>query len=232
MIKGRILKDGYFHWYNGRQRATDKEVKNHLKANINLKSDAGTGDYISPQDRKTIGRIEGGIKRAATAKRDNGEYVPAKIERALKRMGVDLPVMLEKLSAATGEKITSLRQMRKEVPDAATALNDLLIGAGMPNFFTPEAAINVVKDFEGKRIILNGVEVSKNVAKAAISKTKSEIARKFNIVNQSMKVTFKGNDSIIINLPDLSQMEPDDDGEYSLSDFADMFGDDYELYGS
>lgn len=217
-IKIRVNKAGQTNFYNGRNKATDKEVKQYLRDNINnLPPD------LDNKTRKIAGQIKGGLQRAKEAKnaRVNGKFVEGDYARAAQRLGIDISEMIK--DAGVG----SLKELFRKNEGLEEAFTDIMAGVGLPMWFNAKASDNVIKDFTGSTILVNGNEVTKAQARGLLSKTITEINREFAPVDMSLKMEFKGKGLLIIDLPELEYYEGSSENE-----FAEFYGERFKIYTS
>ena len=217
-INIRTNKAGEAVFYTGRHRATDKEKKAFLKEHAQQPP-----PNLNKADRQTLGRIKGGLARAAESKnaRIDGKFIEGGYSRAAKRLGIDIQEIIKDAGAKNLKDFFSKNEGFKD------AFDDIMNGVGLPMWFDGKTSDNAIKDFTGNKIIVNGKEVSKAQARALLSKTITDINLEFAPVSVALKLEFKGKDALIINLPELEYYEGADENE-----FAETYSENFKIYTS
>lgn len=226
-ITERLLKDGNVHYYVGGKKISDKEKRSFFKSQIN--SSGFEKDRLSKSDQLLFSRIKGGVNAAKKAIRlDNGQIVKGDIGRAAKKLGIDLDAGLK----ATGFK--TLKELEQNKTEFFKALDDYLKGGFTANWYSPENAKNIISDYRGVDILLNGEKVSKSQMKNRLSEFNQELLHVLgsDAYQSAVKITFKGTHTMEINLPEIEDL---DDG-ITVQDFMEAYGDDnsgmYKIFGS
>jgi len=226
-IKSRLLKDGNIHYYKSGKRLNESEKKQFFKSQIN--ASGFEPERLSKEDRQLFGRIKGGVAAANKAIRlDNGQIVRGDIGRAAMKLGIDLYEGLK----ATGFK--TLKELEENKPDFFAALDEYLRKGSATNWYNPQNAKDLISDYRGKDVMLNGVKVSKAQAKNAISKFNQELLHALGsgAYQSAIKFTFSGTDQLKFELPDIDDLQ---DG-ITIQEFNDEYGDNttgiYKVFGS
>jgi len=218
-ITTRKLKSGEERIYVGGKSATKEQKKEYFKSN--LQADFS---QLSKEDRRLAGAIKGGLKRAQQSERVGGQFIGGSYQRAGKRLGIDLDV----LAKAKGAK--SIADLFAKEPELKEAFTDLTSGVGLPMWYNPSKALDVINDYTGKQIYINGNPVSKSQAKAILNKTDKELFRKFEFVDSSVKLTFDGKDRLNMTLPTSEDIDEYTDEEGDL--FIEAWSGSYIIYQS
>lgn len=217
--KARVLKDGKVHLYTGRKKATEKEIKAYLRANL----DTIEKGALSKDLARKYGQIKGGVKRFESAKesRIKGRYVDTGYLRAAKRMGIDLDAMVK----ASGEK--SLNDLFEKNKGLEESFKKLMSGVGLAMWHAPEKVIDIITDYKGREIIINGETYNKTKAKAIVRQVEQEVFREYEPVSQAIKVSFKGTDQMLLDLPEYAHYEGT-----SVEEFIEVYSNFYQIYVS
>lgn len=156
-------------FYNGRKRATDKEVKNEIKANYK-KLDP---DQLSAKDRQYLGRVIGGHKRQAEKPvRIDGKFVAkAFFDQP------DNPIKWNELAQARGYK--SPNELWENDPKLYKVAKDAYYSEkGLEFQYTSDTILNYIDSFGGK-IFINGIAMTKIKAIVFVDNIDKAIKRKF-----------------------------------------------------
>jgi len=225
-LRQRTLKSGEVRLYSGRKIATKEDKKQFYKANPDFDTKG-----LSKEDRQYFGRLKGGIKRVEKAgTRIDGKFIEGKYDRAaqkLKNLGFDLDGLLK----AKGYK--SLDQLFKEMPDVKTSLEAIMSGVGLHNWYSPDNAVDIIKDYLGNDIIVNGQKVSANKAVHMLINTEAALKEVYDHFRSAVRLSFEGTDRLIMNLPEVEELDSEDD---DVGEFNSQYGNEqtgmYQLYKS
>ena len=220
MVKSRQLKNGQIRFYDGNKKASKNQRKEYLRDVVSGKK----VDIIlsgTARGASLLGAVKGGIKRSG-AQRINGQFIEGKIQRGAKRLGLDLDVLIK------GNNVKNLKELFKKKPDLEKAINKILSGVGLPQWFNPDKVLDIISDYPGKNILVNGKKETKNHAKSLVKKMENAIKLQFNPVQSAQKITFIGVDTLSIELPEYSQFV----GLETIAEFNAKFKDFYILYES
>lgn len=225
-IKVRVLKSGKQQFYNGRNKATQAEKKEFLRANKDTYQ-KGTEAYnkLSTSDKKTVA----GIKRQDTSLKVKGKFVPKEYEQKFiknlnqtvkEKRGIDLEAI------ARFKKMT-IQQVIQEDSELSKELNEAF-KVGLPRSYNGEKIPTVLQDFESKgyKILINDTEVSALDAIDTVNDYFAKLRRDVQNFSFSLVLTDFGASEIRINLPDL----PENPKDYDK--FISENSDDFEIYGS
>lgn len=225
-IKVRVLKSGKQQFYNGRNKATQAEKKEFLRANKDTYQ-KGTEAYnkLSTSDKKTVA----GIKRQDTSLKVKGKFVPKQYEeKFIKNLsktvkesrGIDLEAI------AKFKKMT-VQQLIQEDSEFNKTLNNSF-KTGLPRSYNGDKLPTALIDFEekGYKILINDKEISAFDGIDFINDYFMKLRREVKNFSYSVVVTDFGAQEVRINLPDL----PEDAKDYDK--FISDNSDDFEIYGS
>lgn len=183
-------------FYDGRKRATDKQVKEEIKANWQHLSK----DHLSKEDAAYLGRVKGGHKRQQQAVRIDGKYVAkAFIDNP------DNPIQWEAIAQQQGyNNVQQLFNNDKELYEKAR--EDYYSPNGLSFQYTSDTIQNYVDTFSGK-IVINGKPVTKLKALVTIDNIDKAIKRKFGSFFNEYNVSYKhGYTELHIELPNKAQI--------------------------
>jgi hypothetical protein len=204
----RTLKSGEIRFYSGRKLATKEDKRHFFKSNTDLDIKG-----LSKEDRQFFGRIKGGLKRAKQAgTRINGKFIEGKYDRAsqkLKRLGVDIDALIKI------KGVKSLKELFEKEQEIKKSLEDIMSGVGLHNWYSPEDAINIIKDYLGKSIIVNGNTVDPLEAIDIISTNQAALKEYFDFFRSSIRISFVGTEKMIINTPTVDNLEYFDEDDVS-----------------
>lgn len=218
-ITERRLKDGSIKFYASGRNITDKQKREYFKSQVN--SSSFEPDRLNAEDRQLFGRIKGGVNAASRAYRlDNGQIVKRDIAKAAKKLGVDLEAGLK----ATGFK--TMKELQEKKPEFFAAINEYLDSGKVANWYRVSSAKDVISDYRGKDVFMNGRKVSKSTARNAISTFNQELLHKLGSEAYQLIVRFNisGLDRLEFDLPDIDDIDDDS----SIAELNEDYGDEQE----
>lgn len=219
-LTARTLKSGEIRIYEGRKVADKAAKKAFFRENLQNVDRS----KLSKEDALLFSRVKGGVSRSQGSDkfRVKGQFVGEGYKRAAKKIGIDL----DKLIDASGEK--NLGALFAKNEGLKESLDSLLSGVGLAMWHSPQKAMDIVNDYRGESISINGKQVTKSQAKSLIRKTETAIFRKFDTVDQAVKLNFVGSKQMNIRLPDIDDLD-----EYeSEADFAEDNSEFYTIFVS
>ena len=218
-IRQKVLKDGKIHFYEGNKKASKEALKKYFRENI----DKVKPEKLTKENAQYFGQIKGGLKRAKESKyqRVNGQFIGGNYARSARRLGIDLDALIK----ASGEK--SLSDLFKKNIELKERFDEIMKGVGLAMWFSPENTIDLIHDYRGEAIEVNGNIVSKSDAKSRVNDTEKKLFRKYETVAQALKVSYVGAKKMTITLPEEIEFENLDEAE-----FIEAFSEYYIIYVS
>jgi len=181
-FRSRILKDGKQHFYIGRKKANEKQVKEIIKLNYQILDP----EKLKAKERQYLGAVKGGKKRAENSlSNSKGQFLPKDIEiKALKELGINLKALME----AKGAK--NIREAFKGNKKLQKSFDKLIDETGLELFYNEDKALEKLTNFNGNKIFINGLDVDKQTAINKLTDFIGRLKRKFDLYYPGVSVRF------------------------------------------
>lgn len=192
MIRSRILKDGQYHFYEGKRKATEKQVREFIKKDY----DVIRPEKLGAELRKYLGAVKGGKNRAAQALiTKEGHFLPKYIQdRAIKNLGIDIDQIRKDKDYKTIKEVFANDHALRN------SFDKLISVTGLEMWYSEKKSMDKIDSYTGKNFILNGEKVTKDQMYKKVGQYARKLHRVFDVFDLALRFKYTGIDTLSIDL--------------------------------